>query len=215
MSQTTLFVATPLHDGNVHCLYMAGALQAMSAFAGRIRFDALVGSFLPRSRDILTARFLASGASHMLCVDSDIGWTPDDAQRLLDSGKPFISGIYTKKRKDREVPALVMGESDGLLRCEYVPGGFLLVERRAVVAMQAATPELAYESDGQILHALWMPLFRAMYDSEDVSFCRRWTDIGGEIWMHPEVILKHAGSQVYEPDGELNLVWRSPTPSNP
>ncbi len=208
MTEPTLFVATPLHDGNVHHLYLAGALQAMAAFPGRIRFDVVVSSFLPKSRDALTARFLESGASHMLCVDSDIGWTAEHVNALLATGKPFISGVYVKKTASREVPALVAEERDGLLRCEYVPGGFLLLAREAVQAMAEHYAGLTYEADGRRQVALWLPMMRDAYDSEDISFCRRWTEMGGEIWMHPGVVLKHAGAAVYEPSGELNLRWQ-------
>jgi hypothetical protein len=212
MSEPTLFIATPLHDGNVHHLYLAGALQAMSAFPGRVRFDAVVSSFLPKSRDTLTSRFLASGASHMLCVDSDIGWTPAHVEALLATEKPFISGVYAMKRKDRQVPALVIEEREGLLRCEYVPGGFLLLSRDAVLAMADRYAHLAYESGGIVQTALWLPVLEnGSYGSEDISFCHRWTAMGGEIWMHPGCVLKHAGAAVYEPDGELNLQWRSQT----
>ena len=33
---------------------------------------------------------------------------------------------------------------------------------------------------------------------EDVSFCRRWTDAGGEIQMLVDEVLSHAGVTTYE-----------------
>jgi len=38
------------------------------------------------------------------------------------------------------------------------------------------------------------------YLSEDFSFCRRWTDIGGEIWADLESRLDHVGPSVFQGD---------------
>jgi hypothetical protein len=35
------------------------------------------------------------------------------------------------------------------------------------------------------------------YLSEDFSFCRRWTDMGGEIWVDYTSRLNHVGLMVY------------------
>lgn len=203
MAEPSLFVATPLHSGWLHHGYVAGALQAVSVFAGRIAFEVQNGSFLPRNRDILTTRFLDSGASHMLCVDSDIGWLPEHAQALLDSGKAFVSGCYPKKQPDRAIPGKLTGRREGLLwEAEHVPGGFLLLARSVVERMVGAYRKLEYTTgeSGHRCWALWSPLFEygGSYDGEDVAFCRRWRDIGGEIWLHQGVVLKHYGEHCFE-----------------
>jgi hypothetical protein len=38
------------------------------------------------------------------------------------------------------------------------------------------------------------------YLSEDFSFCRRWTDMGGEIWVDIDSRLNHAGSMTFHGD---------------
>jgi hypothetical protein len=52
------------------------------------------------------------------------------------------------------------------------------------------------------LWALWASTFEPgiTYSGEDVAFCRRWRAIGGKIWLHAGVILKHIGDHVYVPD---------------
>ena len=201
MSEPIIFIATPSHDGTVTLPWVAGCLQAMQHFAGRVMMESQCGSFLPRNRDILTARFLQSGCSHMLCVDSDIGWKPTDAQKLLDTGKMFVSGVYCKKQPDRAIPAEFTSKTDdNLAQCNYVPAGFLLLSRQVIVAMCDAYQHLRYDNPVGKLTALWSSLFeRRQYDGEDVAFCRRWTAIGGEIWMHMGVVVKHIGTTVYLP----------------
>jgi hypothetical protein len=38
------------------------------------------------------------------------------------------------------------------------------------------------------------------YLSEDFAFCKRWTDIGGEIWADIQSSLDHVGPSVFHGD---------------
>lgn len=160
------------------------------------------GSFLPRQRDLLIRRFLDSPCLHLLCVDSDIGWHAEQAQRLIDTGKDFVSGVYCKKTPKRELPFEFIDSEGELRRCAWAPGGFLLVSRQAIELMAVAYAGLQYESGTPVgrATALWFPMFdpQTPYSSEDVAFCRRWTALGGEIWAHMGVKLRHHGEAVFE-----------------
>lgn len=204
MNEATLFVATPIHGHALHVAYVAGCLKAISAFRDRIRVQTQIGSILPRNRDILTAQFIQSTATHMLCIDSDIGWTPDQAQALLDTGKDFVSGTYCKKQEDRDIPAAFTGRRQGpLFEATHVPGGFLLLSRACIERMIGAYHEMEYVAGawGRIW-ALWAPLFEqgVTYSGEDVAFCNRWRKIGGEVWMHRGVVVEHYGEKMYAPE---------------
>lgn len=181
----------------------------MTAFRDRIRIQTQVGSILPRNRDILTAQFIESPATHMLCIDSDIGWKPEHVQALLDTGKDFISGTYCKKQEDRGIPAGLTGKRVGqLLEADYLPGGFLLLSRACIERMVGAYREMEYMAPpfGRIW-ALWAPLFEqgVTYAGEDVAFCSRWKKIGGEMWMHRGVVLEHYGELAYVPKEERSV----------
>jgi hypothetical protein len=209
--ESSLFIGTPVHGSSLHIAYVAGALKAMSHFRDRICIQTQIGSLLPRNRDILTAQFLDSGASHFMCIDSDIGWTPEQVQTLLDTGKDFISGTYAKKQSDRGIPAGLTGKRDGMLfEADYVPGGFLLLSRAVIERMLGAYRNMEYVANpfGRIW-ALWAPLFEegVTYSGEDVAFCNRWRKIGGEIWMHRGVVLDHYGEFRWRPDENSQATW--------
>lgn len=180
------------------------------------------GPILPRNRDLLTDGFLDSPATHMLCVDSDIGFGPEQIQALLDTRKPFIAGTYSKKQENREIPADYTGRQEGepfatlypnarargpeidlpLWECKHVPAGFMLIERAVIERMAGAYRSLVYEVKGYgIITGLWSPTFQqgVSYAGEDIAFCRRWTNLGGEIWMHRGVVVEHYGEQVFVP----------------
>lgn len=184
----------------MHYGYVAGALQAMTAFAGRIRLEVQSGSWLPRNRDVLTTRFLDSSASHLLFIDSDIGWKPEHAQMLLDSGKDFVSGCYPKKQADRAIPAETFDEREGdLWRAKTVPAGFLLLSRPCIERMVGAYRKLEYDTTVTRTHALWSQITEGGCSfGEDISFCLRWRAIGGDIWLHKGVKLTHYGEFAYE-----------------
>jgi hypothetical protein len=204
VSQPTIFIATPSHDGRVCTEWVAGALCTQLAFPDATMFQVHRTSVLPWGRDDLTQLFLESPATHMLCVDADIGWGPQHLAALLKTGKSFVSGVYAKKTADRLPPVTLAGHvEDDLLLASGAPGGFLLLERSVVEAMvKEYAPTLSYTSSvlKRPVVALWeMHYDPVKYDAEDFSFCKRWTAMGGAIWVHPGVVLDHIGDQTYRP----------------
>lgn len=199
MTEPTLFIATPIHAPQLHLAYVAGLLQAMAVFSGRIRIETMTGTSLSRQRDVLTTIFLQSGASHCLWIDSDIGWNAAQAQALIDANRPLVSGCYGIKNEACPIPAKLTGERDGSLRAaEYVPAGFMMLTRAAAEKMVGWNPEREYISEphGKTCGLWTTDLGDA---TEDVSFCRRWRATGGQCWLHTGVILKHFGEKAYVP----------------
>ncbi len=216
MAEPTLVVATPLGGHNPHLAWSASMLKFASAFRGRFAISTQIGSLLPRNRDVLTYSFLQSGSSHMLCVDSDIGFKPEDVQALLDTGKDFVGGTYCKKQEDRAIPAGITGrvERGVLFQSEWVPAGFLLVSRAAIQRMFGAYRHLDYECDpwGRIC-GLWSPRPEAPMSGEDVSFCKRWRDLGQDVWLHRGVMVglwDGGGEYLPKPDSSIKIVGDGP-----
>ncbi len=94
---------------------------------------------------------------------------------------------------------------DGFVTGEYAGTGFMLIRRAALLRMIAAYPELAFAAAHdravQTESAHRYALFDCMiepetrhYLSEDYTFCRRWRDIGGQIWLDTQGSLVHTGS---------------------
>src|SRR5205085_7019744 len=88
----------------------------------------------------------------------------------------------------------------------YGGTGFLMISREAVQKMTDAHPELRAKM-GDMADPLApeaVMLFETMiepetgqYLSEDYAFCRRWRDLGGEIWADVEARLTHTGPATY------------------
>lgn len=120
-------------------------------------------------------------------------------------------------------PLLKDGEAQPLedlcLRVRDAATGFLMCERDVFIEMMEHYPHLYYFSDVgpgtpefglplytlfdcQIVNeALWNggpPLPR--YLSEDYLFCRRWQEMGGEVWLYLGANLNHIGTMKYRGD---------------
>jgi len=100
----------------------------------------------------------------------------------------------------------------GFIRIRYAGTGFLMIRREALERMCAQYPHLQYRRDHSVEAVTSSnnryALFDCMIDetgtylSEDFSFCRRWTDMGGEIWADLNSALNHVGPMVFR--GELS-----------
>jgi hypothetical protein len=96
-----LFVATPMYGGNCVGLYMKACLdlQGMCLQYGiEVRFSFLFNeSLITRARNYLVDEFLRSGFTHLLFLDSDILFNPQDVIALIALDKDVIGGPYPKK----------------------------------------------------------------------------------------------------------------------
>lgn len=168
-----VFLATPCYGGMTNITYVKSLLALQTACAARgvdlhielTGGDALIG----RARATIAAKFLASDATHLFFVDADIGFTPDQAFRLLDADRDVVGGIYPTKRIDwakvrsaaetgapdlmaaavsyvvRFLPSptnTVEVDDGGFAPVSYVGTGFMMLKRVAVQAVADAHPEL-------------------------------------------------------------------------
>jgi hypothetical protein len=194
-------------------------------------------ALITRVRQNIVSYFLSDpSATHLIFIDADIGFEPEQVFRFLDFGADITSGIYPIKRLDwNRVASLAqtnhvslesaalyytvefqdgqhIDARDGFVKVAYAGTGFLMIRRRALAAMMERYPELRYTTEHKPNDALngneyRYALFNCMIDeatgtylSEDFSFCRRWTDMGGEIWADLQSRLTHVGAVSFKGD---------------
>jgi hypothetical protein len=183
------YIATPTHDARVHGVYMVGVIAASHTFEG-CDWAIINGTGLMRQRDNLVARFLDGKCSHLLFVDSDIGWCPADAQRLFDTGEDFVGGTYCRKSPGKAPTAILLPNRKGeLYEATHVGTGFLLISRSAIERMVERFAADTYQSAGESYAALFHQTIHE--GTEDLAFCRKWRECGGKVWMHTGVVLPH------------------------
>ena len=95
---------------------------------------------------------------------------------------------------------------DGVAKVAYVGTGFMMIKREALRRVVEAHPELrarmgdmadAAAPEAVMIFDTMIEPETGQYLSEDYAFCRRWRDLGGEIWADMESRLTHVGHAAY------------------
>lgn len=97
-----------------------------------------------------------------------------------------------------------------LVKASYVGTGFMMISRKAVDMMIKAYPETEYkriDAPNDRSDSRNFALFEGSIDketgtylSEDYTFCKRWKDIGGDIWIDSSLELSHTGRASFSGD---------------
>jgi glycosyltransferase involved in cell wall biosynthesis len=128
------------------------------------------------------------------------------------SGETLSTAVLRYVGAPSEVEA--RQEKDGFVTAEYAGTGFMMIRREALERMIAAYPETrfsaAHDRSEPNPSANLYALFDCMIDpdtgeylSEDYTFCRRWRDIGGEVWLDMNSRLHHTGPWEFAGDRSL------------
>lgn len=160
-----------------------------------------VGNF-DVARNKVVRAFLNSDAEWLLTLDTDMTFTPEDFDTLLDTGAPAVSGIYfiddTPPR-----PCMVVRDETGSLRIPTtwdegvidvagVGGGFMLLHRDVLAALDDASDadrggpwyrQTAVGASGSVLEP-------------DYALCQRLEQHGYGVKVNTEAFVGHIKSRI-------------------
>lgn len=177
-------------------------------------------SLVSRARNAAVAHFLEDEENtHLLFIDSDIIFEPEDVYRLIQADKDVIAGMYPKKyivwdrlkkdpnaeRVDFPIGGEIKVTEDDYIESNYLPTGFLMIKREAILKLIADHPELKYRNDidgygfdnDNFYNLFNAGIRNGIYESEDWGFCSLWKESGGQVLIHPDINLKHVGWHEY------------------
>lgn len=166
-------------------------------------------SLITRARDVCAAEFLASDYSHMMFIDADIEFKPEDVGKLWAMQQEFAVGVYPMKKPGAKYAAWRGDElvtdldqyGEKAIVVDYAGTGFMLISRYVFEKLRNDCPEIQEYEEGQVGKA-WSffqdPIDNGIHLSEDYFFCHMWRIYGGDIWMDPTVRLKHIGTHTYD-----------------
>jgi hypothetical protein len=179
LRKNKLFVATPMYGGMAHGLYIKSSLDlqtTMNKYGIETKFSFLFNeSLITRARNYLVDEFLRSDHTHLLFIDSDIHYNPQDVLALMALDKDVIGGPYPKKSMNwgniaqaaRANPDMDPKELEQLVG-EYVFNvvkgtkqfsvteplevmeigtGFMMVKREVFERMEKEYPTIKYKPD--------------------------------------------------------------------
>ena len=174
-----LFIATPCYGGMCHGMYAKSVLDLqglMTRYGIETRFSFLFNeSLITRARNYLVDEFLRTDFTHLLFIDSDIHFNPQDVLALLALDREIIGAPYPKKainwnnvkQSVLNHPDLEAGELEKVvgdyvfnvvkgtqqfqvsepLEVMEIGTGYMLINREVFPKWEAAYPEKKYRPD--------------------------------------------------------------------
>lgn len=229
--QRSIMLGIPMFGGMCHgdfALSVVKSVQVLTRAGFEVSIEVMMGdSLIPRARNNLAQRFLASGKDMLMFLDADIVFGEWDIIKLILGDHDLVAATYPRKRLNLEAYKEAVlklkdspedwlgsyifkadsdGQSDelGFLEVSHVPTGFMLIQRIVFERLQQFVPSYVDIVDGQRIDA-WdyfsIGPVKGQYMSEDYSFCQAWRQAGGKIHLAPFIQLKHIGSYAF--DGNL------------
>ena len=221
-----LMVAVPAYRGVVSTLYhrsyarLVGACIEARVPLAEVTVD---DSLLPRVRNAMVSTFMSDDRfSHLLMVDSDMGFDPASVFRMMRSGYPIVGGIYRGRGQgdsqnkrwivqfydaDRLPPTEHAERHEvvnGFVEVAGLGTGFLMMEKRAILTMRDTYSHLKYVTDNDRYKGEMYDFFRpephpvtGMYMAEDYAFCRRARLAGIRVMADTLPMLTHTGPQTW------------------
>ncbi|MDB5427923.1 MAG: hypothetical protein JWR43_1898 [Phenylobacterium sp.] len=163
--------------------------------------DADIG-FSPESvfRLLDADKGIAGGVAPLKHIDWDKvrAAAKEDAPDLMAKGVGYVVRFVPTPDSSVEVEG-------GFAKVSYVGNGFMMIRRETLARVGEAHPELTADlSDVEPGLERVAMVFDTMIEpetgqhlSEDYALCRRWRDLGGEIWADVESRLTHVGHAAY------------------
>jgi hypothetical protein len=166
-------------------------------------------------------------ATHLLFIDSDMGFPPQVVLDMLVFNEPMVGAIYPKKVLPVQWAASGLPESEvqrsgGFMTVAGLGMGCFLIRRDAIDTMLEKMPELIdtrmkYHAAKDMLGGRIIRAFdpfdnpndnQAGKLSEDLAFCQRWRTCGGEVWAAINHEIEHVGQYSYKTNYAQHIIER-------
>jgi hypothetical protein len=209
-----LFIATTAFEGKNHIQYTIALSDTIKYLAdnGIVTNLAITtsGSLLVAERNRLCKMFLKTDCTHILCIDSDLGWPPLAVHKMLEHDEDIVGGLYPFRAGDKnfifrpfydETKGIQKHASKFLLKMQYIPAGFMLIKRHVLEKVIDVFPQIYFQpidesiknEDGYLFFNT--EIWNGEFWCEDYVFCRRLRDAGFEIYIDPLIQFDHAGTR--------------------
>ena len=176
-------------------------------------------SIISLGRSIMFSKALIDPKwTHMMWIDDDVGWKPEDIMTLLIHDKDIIAGSYPKKEypiQPTHAPLSKGYKDEKLEEVRYIPTGFMLLSRKLCEDMIKNYSHLKFEYADRSNTYPYYDVFgcfpyiepgqeksyegtNGYYLTEDYAFCQRARDIGYSIYLSKKINLSHTGLHTFK-----------------
>lgn len=169
--------------------------------------------YISEGYNILLARFLASNFDKLAFVEWDISWNTETTSLCAMAKKPFdYIGAATRFKKEPEEYMVgflperpeLWGNRAGLIEVAWIPQGFAVASRAMCEKMWDASAAKEYGLHGETIREVFHDGFRdERRYGQDIGWCYDWRDMGGKVYVDPEIELTHTAAVGHAYTGRL------------
>lgn len=201
-------IATPAY-GDVEPQYAL----SLAATASELEYEGidcsiqmLIGDcHVDDARNHIVRNFLETDSDFLFFIDADVGWKPKDFMRVLNVPRPFVLACYPYKGQEG-FPVFfeqqeLWADEHGAAECLGGPTGFMRLHRSVLEAVYDAEEGHFYSRADDPARRLPMKqVFMREIGGErrrggDTAFCLKWRNLGGKIYVVPDVTFTHHGKK--------------------
>lgn len=180
--------------------------------------------YISAARAFMLRKALDAKADAIVFVDHDVSWQPKDLLTLIETDGDYVVGTYRFKKEPEEYMGQLLSHpngtpivraSDGAIKTFSAPAGFMKITPHAVNKLIEHYPELCYGER----HAPHFDFFnhgahKHVWYGEDYAACRRWLEIGEDLWTVPNLNINHHTPDAVYAGNLHEFLLRQPGGSN-
>ena len=176
-------------------------------------------------RDVVVGAYPKKGVAWNRIRES-LKLSENENKELSDREIAAFGSDYAINFKFVNRDAKTIAVEQGLIKLHDAGTGFMMIKREAILKLVKSYPEIKYNNDVNISNAELKDHFYALFDtmidpidrrylSEDYTFCRRWQDLGGDIWLDPSISLNHYGHFCFQGNPQAIINFNEPVDTQP
>lgn len=216
-----VLICTPMYNSQATAQYTISMIELMQLLSQEpdlavTTLFALNESLIHKTRCMLAHAFLKSDATHLLFIDSDIGFSAKQLIKMMKTDEDFVCGIYPKKSIKWEylaeamadgfsvdtiqkglldylyVPVADADESNDLIEIERSGTGMMLLSRKVFEDLADKVPEFKLENKVDNVSSFDEPIKEYFYTSIDPE---------SKVYLHEDFnfckLWKDNGGKIY------------------
>lgn len=204
-----LFIAVTTYEDKIFSKCAESLLknQASLVLAGHeitVHFESDL--YVDLGRNNCVKVFLESDCTDLLFIDADLSFEDTAILKILKHEQDLVAGAYRVKHPTECYPVVIDWDKDpnclvketGLVRVVSAPTGFMKIKRKVFEQMIEHYKMTPCNKETYHFFETGMDVFDdGKWWGEDTSFCHKWRNMGGEVFVEPKIKFTHTGNTDY------------------
>ena len=205
-----VLVAAPSYDGKVNVWHATalnetsklGLTKNINVSAVYMSYDALV----QRARNDIFKLAYDAPIDDLVFIDCDVDWNPQDFFKLLEHDVQIVAAPIIKKSDAQHTYSVKLTsdykiQDNGLAEVDGAATGMMRIRADSIKQIWEASEEYQERHKEEPSRMVFdVKLIDGELVSEDIVFCRKWTDLGGKIYIDPSINCGHSGEKRWVSD---------------